>query len=373
MMSDIILKRRIDLQCWRVVGEVAFAKKRPELQPILRRALEMGRTDEGDIAEHLFFEARSRRVVARRMLNIASTLGLLHREDSKFALSERGHEAIEKEKVFVPQQGTWTLYTSNDPLLDSRILRVAEWKEPTAVDETFGKKKHKKRDIQPLPGWIKALKDVPQRPYTGGGQSVQLGVIESKADVIPIKQSELHLEWNVTKGRVLVTGNLDGVAVNSDVTPPSFQHDDVWRVLLEDVGLLTQWDDSSSQSALRVPFLHTSTDERELMLRTLEFKSPRLPDLGIFNTTSVKNVPLRPSTRDDAERWAAWRLNNRVKDYATDRAFDDWMQSAAKPFAEFNVTLPTRSELASAAWAQRDDRPTPKTWHLIAAEDWRLA
>lgn len=371
MMSDIILKRRINLQCWRVVGEVAFAKKRPELQPILRRALEMGSTDEGDIAEHLFFEARSRRVVARRMLNIATTLNLLRQDDGKFKLTERGHEALEKEEVFVPQQGTWTLYTSNDPLLDSRILRAVEWKEPTAVDETFGKKKHKKRDFKPLPGWITALKDVPQRPYTGDASGVQLGAIESKADVIPIKQSELTLKWNVTKGRLSVTGNLDGVSVNSDVTPPDLPHDDIWRVLLEDVGLWTQWDISTD--ALRVPFLHTSNDERELMLRTLEFKSPRLPDLGTFNTTSVKNVRLRPSTRDDAERWAAWRLDNRVKDYATDRAFDDWAESASKPFAEFNVTLPTRSKLASAAWEKRDDRPTPKTWHLIAAEDWRLA
>jgi hypothetical protein len=76
-MKNIVLQRRIAVRCWNVLGMVAKASKRPELMPVLIRARERHQTSAEDIAEHLFFEQRARRVVAERLLRIAASYGLI--------------------------------------------------------------------------------------------------------------------------------------------------------------------------------------------------------------------------------------------------------------------------------------------------------
>ena len=138
MNSDVILERPVEIRCWRVVGEVAKAEKRPELTPVLLRASETGGTDARDVAGHLLFEARSRRVVAERLLDIGVAYKLLEKRGRAFVLTGAGETAIDTEKVLVPDYGTWTVWASEDPLLPSPVLRIEPWNEPNAYTEIFG-------------------------------------------------------------------------------------------------------------------------------------------------------------------------------------------------------------------------------------------
>ncbi|MEO0603486.1 MAG: hypothetical protein AAF211_18755, partial [Myxococcota bacterium] len=146
MMHRIYLRRTVAVRCWRVVGRIAKTTKRAELRPVLLRAQEQGETDAGDIAGHLLFESRSRRVVAERLLRIAEVYGLLERNDRRYRLTDQGQEAIATAQVFVPEHGTWTVWASNDPLLATPILRVDPWSEPTAYDEVWGNERDKARE-----------------------------------------------------------------------------------------------------------------------------------------------------------------------------------------------------------------------------------
>ena len=371
MMSDIILRRPIAISSWRIVGQIAKASKRADVLSILLRVQEQGESNAKDIATHLFFEARSRKAVAERMLRIAVAYRLLEQGKSKgeYKLTYEGHKAIEDEQVFVPEEGTWTIWASGDPLLGSRVLKVEPWQEPSAYDEVWGNKRDKKRDFESLPEWLREVEGQVQLPCAHGGESLRIDKIETKAEAFK-DDSTLMIEWAVGARRLQVSGNVARSGVQVDLDPPMNSYAEVWRELLQKQGLWKSWD--AEKKALFVGFESTDETERESMTRTLRIDRPSLAGLGTFDTLSVSDVGIAPRTQRDAEDWARWRLESRVRDYATQRRMEEWTQAARKPFVDYEISLPTRSMLARDAWKAREERPAPKTWHFVAAEDWRL-
>lgn len=134
MNRNIILTRQVEIQGWNVIGQIAKPQKRQELGPVLMRAQETNGTDARDIVENLLFGS-SRTVVARRLLQIGVSLGLLKEANNKFTLTDRGEKAIQTGEVFVPERGTWTLWISEDQLLPSPIVRVDDFKDEDAHAE----------------------------------------------------------------------------------------------------------------------------------------------------------------------------------------------------------------------------------------------
>jgi hypothetical protein len=165
----IHLTRKIKVECWRVIGQVAKVAERNELLPVLLRARERGHTDARDIAEHLLFESGSRQVIAQRLLHIAEQYGLLEQENRQYRLTESGRTALDTKKVFVPKHGAWTVWVSKDPLLRAVILRVEPWQESTAYDEVRGQGRDKapKRRFEKLPRWVLDAVGVITTPLVG--------------------------------------------------------------------------------------------------------------------------------------------------------------------------------------------------------------
>lgn len=372
-MKNIILQRSIDVQCWNVLGTVAKASKRPELMPVLLRASERHQTNAEDIADHLFFEQRSRRVVAERMLRIATSYGLLSQNDRMFSLTDAGVAALNSEQVFVPERGTWTIWTTKDPLFDYPILRVDSWKEPTAYDDVQREKNKEKekneRKFVAVPATVLDARDYVATPPCGGGGLLRIDELAQMAEENNADAS-LKLSWNAGQEKMSLAGKLQGVQVNTVLNAPRVAPDDVWQQLLEAEGLWSRWD--RARSALLVGFEETNDRERESLLRDLAISTPTLGKLGKFDTLTIQDVQLQARTASDAESWARWRLQARLHDYTTRERFEAWVKEAIEPFASYRLTFPTRVELAKDAWPRRGDRPSPLAWHLAAAEDWSL-
>ncbi len=370
-MNNIILRRAVEVSVWRVIGQVAKAAKRAELIPMLIRIGERGESDARDIAGHLLFESKSRKVVAERLLLIATRYRLLEQHGSMFVLTDSGKQAIDTEEVFVPEDGTWTVWASDDPLLPGVILRVAPWSEPSAFAEVRAKKNDftKERDFVWLPIWLLEIKGKAVKPAAGTGQVLRIDELASKGDSIE-PEASLEFIWNVTAGRLSLEGRLDRQSVTTDMDPPGMSSEEVWRELLKGERLWADWD--KARQALMVEFDDTSEPEREAMTKAVEFRRPDLADLGQFEPLTVLQVPIIAASLPDAQRWAEWRLNARVQDYATEPRFTAWSQEALAPFDEHRPNIPSRAELAEKAWRSRATRPSPQVWHLVAAEDWRL-
>jgi hypothetical protein len=366
----IRLTREIRVLCWRVIGQVAKAAERNELLPVLLRARERGQTDAGDVAAHLLFESHSRRVIAQRLLQIAEQYGLLEQVDRQYRLTESGATAVETKQIYIPEQGTWTVWASDDPLLDASILRVEPWQESTAYDEVWGKERDtaRERRFEKLPRWVRDAVGVITTPLVGGAP-LRIDQLEDEGELANA-ETTLRATWDVTVARLRIDGTLGGKRVNAVVDAPEIDADAVWAQLMRAEGLWSQWDDSVA--ALRVGFDETIAGERESLVRRVSFKRPDIESLGTFDATTVEGIALRARSAQDATRWAEWRLRGRVRDYATTEHFGTWTADAVNPFAEFDPPTPTRQELAETAWRDRTDRPAPSTWHLVAAEDWRL-
>ncbi|WP_379866450.1 hypothetical protein [Marinobacter sp. M5B] len=372
MKNKLILRRTLNVVCWRVSGQVAIAKKRSDLLPMLLRVQEVEQTDPKDIADHLFFERNSRRVVAERLLKVAHSYGLLKKaNEGSYSLSEEGKRAIATERVYVPQEGTWTVWASEDSMLDHPILKVVAWDEPSALDEVWGKDKQKssERAFRELPQWVKRGEGRAFDAVGKAAESSRIDKMQSKAECVP-DQASLELEWDVRKGDLRLRGDLAGQSVDSVLKAPDIEPDQVWKSLLEPAALWSRWD--GDRKALRVAFSESEISERERLTRDLTFKNPMIPGVGQFKDIDVHDVPLFPLLAGDAEKWADWRLRDRINDYATNSRYQQWVKEAAEPFAEFALTLPERDELTKVVWADRGNRPTAKCWHLVASEDWGL-
>ena len=375
MNTRIILERSVKVGCWRVVGRTAKAGKRTELVPILLRADENGGTNAKDLAEHLLFESRSRRVVAERLLVIATAHGLLEEDNRVFELTEAGKQAIHTGEVFVPEDGAWTIWASDDPALPSPVLGVEPWNEPSAHDEIVGKKRKSAegRRYEAPPDWLRAVIGATVTPVTGNAARIRIDRLDKEAEKVDTHGS-LRLRWNVGDGSLQLSGTLEGGRegrrVKTELEAPDMSADRVWCKLLEDEDLLKRWDEE--REALCVPFDETGDAEREAMSRALEVESPYLPGYGTFDPLTVAGVAITAESEDDAQSWAKWRLNARVRDYATSERYAAWCAEAAAPFDRFEIELPARADLARASWMQVADRPDPRVWHLVAAEDWNL-
>lgn len=371
-MKSIVLKRRISVRCWNVIGVVAKATERAELMPVLLRARGRNPTTAEDVAEHLFFEQRSRRVVAERLLRIAVNHGLLAQNERWFTLTNEGFRALGDEQVFVPERGSWTIWASNDPLLAYPILRVERWIEPTALEDVQrGKNKDRDaREFRDLPRTVRNAERRVATPPCGDGGRLRVDEVAPKAEEVE-PGDDLRVVWTAGETSMRLEGSLRGMPANTVLDAPRLTREDAWRRLLEAEGLWSRWD--STRSELLVGFDETNDRERESLRRDLAIATPTLGELGKFDALTIQDVPITASSVYEATRWAEWRLQARVGDYATRERFDTWSKEATEPFASsYRISVPSRADLAKAAWPRPGERPSPMAWHLAAAEDWSL-
>ncbi len=361
----------MDIQCYHVIGEIAKPCKREELDPILRRARETGGTCPGDVAEHLLFE-RSRYLVAQRLLNIGKLFGLLTEiSENKFVLTDQGEKAIETGEIFVPERGTWTLWTSRDPLLMSPILCVASFKEEEAAHKEIYKDPSDYPSFDETPEFLKDTTDREITPPASCDRTaIRIDQLEGKVQKVSDTNAELSLLWNIGERNLRLEGTCNKKKVHADLPPPEVSFDDIWDELLANEGLSNQW--TRQPDALKMSFNEIGDIERETMACDIEFSNPSLPDYGQFETSKAEQVPITARFQTHAQEWSNWRLKSRIRDFATSALYSKWWKEASRPFNGFHLRRPTRSRLALEAWNESNERADTRTWYLIAVEDWDL-
>ena len=372
MDKNIVLMRPVVIQGYHVIGEIAKSRERKELDPVLWRARENYGTNAQDIVEHLLFEP-SRKVVAQRLLKIGELLGLFEvTGDSRkknFVLTDQGERAIETGKIFVPEDGAWTLWTSTDPLLPSPILRVDPFEGEKAIKEVRSNSNNDQPDY--TPGYLRAAigKEITP-PVPKKGTTIRVNYLEDKVQNAGDSNAKLNLLWNIGEGNLRLKGTWKGKEVDTELQPPDISFDDIWGDLLANEGLSMKW--NHRHQALEVSFDEIDDIERESMVCNIEFNNPSLPDFGQFETFKVEQVPITACSRTDAQEWSNWRLKSRISDFATSELYNKCWEEASKPLNRFYPSCPPRSDLASEAWDESSERADTRTWYLIAVEDWNL-
>lgn len=361
-MNEVTLERDLSVWAGNVVGQVARAKKRDELYAITLRTREESGTDADDIARHLLHsdEPTCRRIAAN-LLHICEQYGLLESKYGRYALTDDGERVTATERVFVPQQGAWQILASDDRLLRAPVIDVEPFDDPSAFDEVRGKDKSRERPMSDVPKWLR--QSCKQTFKTISSVETRLDELEHKAECVEPNAS-LRLKWNVWQGHLRLAGKLDKRDVDTELDAPEKSPDELWQNLLEGADLWNDWDDQREE--LLVFFDDTTDVERQSMKRRIVV-SPFIPEFGAFDSLPLE-LPINAATLKDAQRWAEWRLVDGIDDYATEAHYGKRSRQAAAPFAHYDVSLPTRAELARKH-PTKGDLPN---WHLVATQDWRL-
>lgn len=373
MKNDLILTRPVNVECWRIQATIAFAEERPDLMPVLMRLDETGGTDAGDIAAHLFSEAKSRKVVAERLLKVTEFYQMTEKSGHKYILTEEGARVLETKQVFIPKEGTWTVWFSNDPLLPVSILKVEPFAEPTAISEVLNKSNgdngsETNRDLGRIPDWITKAERINESPCCGD-KELRIRSIEANGEKIH-PDLDLMLEWNVSKELLHLKGSIKGKKVSNNLASPDFSEEDAWFRLLDGEGWLDDWDDEDE--TLPAFFKEIDDQSRNTMRKDYEFQNPSIDEFGRFDDFTARDIKIRAATEEDAEEWAGWRLVNSIGNFATRKKYNDWVNDAQTPFSNFDILLPERNELAVKTWKDNVDHKSQAAWYLMAADDWKL-
>lgn len=368
MKHDLILKRSVDVNCWRVKATIARPEKRAEFIPLLMRVDEVQKCTARDIAEHLFGERHARKTICERLLDVAEQLQLVTRGLSKYSLTEMGKEAIKTEEVFIPEEGVWDIYFSYDPLVGILFLNCDAYDEPKARNEIMGKGAKDKlagrsKDIVKFTGQMKKWSGKKFECCSGGGH-VRFDSDLNKGERIKTNR-KIFIEWNVTQNKI--TASEDRTVLNEYSLMHKTEDSVVLSRLIEQKGLAEDWDYLSG--TLTKQFDDMSGPARWSLLENISFIRPTVGDYKSFDDVLVKDIPIKPSSDFDARCLAVWRLEKSINQLATKVNYETWQNRAVTGLDEFDIALPSRNEFAEELWTTERNETA---WFLKAAADWNL-
>lgn len=372
MKNELILSRKLNVETWNIQGSIAKAHKREDMMLVLQFLDEFPRSTAKEFANHLLFDGNSRRVVAERLLDLSSLYGLSNNESGSYKLTEKGQEALANKMVFIPEDGCWTLTVSNDPLLPHNVIDIKAFDEPHAISEIIGKEAKTKLDSRKhnmgsVPLWIKQCVGTELDPHLSKGK-IRIDSIENKAEKVT-SNIFIKLEWNVTKDSVRI---LENNKVLNQFDGPRITENDILETALAKKGLLPQWD--SKARKLKASFGSLDSHSYRSMVTNLKCQSLDIQKYGDFADIVIEGIDLNAASLSDAKKWAEWRLDNSISNFATTNLYETWIESATAPFLEFGISLSERDSYAEQLWNRwltTNNKPQ-KVWHMIAATDWQL-
>lgn len=368
------LTRAVAVHCFRVVGDVSFARQRDDLRAIALYAIERGGELTVD-ALHAALLPKLPHAASRRMLKLGEDFGLFKSDRPEcWTLTADGHRTAREGTVLVPERGAWTLWLTDDPLVpvSERLLRVEPFKEPNANAEAQERKgATERRQFVKLPSWARdCVAAFAGSPGWSQDRERVVRVVHLEPEVeAAAHTSALRLTVTLspdTAGVVELRGTLDEVQSARAFAPPaSMTFSAAWALAMGP--RVQDWDGRS----LGVAFQELSDTARERMLHTLAVAMPPNRDWGSLEAAPVRDVPVRPRTANDAQAWAEWLATSGVTAYATRQSYRALWERIAARFPEHRVTAMPQRELASRFRARSGPNP-PRYWHLQAPMDWNL-
>ena len=370
MSNDLVLRRNIHVETWRVQGTILKAQERADILMILQYVAENENATAKGMAGRLLFEENARLMVAERLLKMTEMLGLVKQIQEyrykSYTLTEKGELALQEQEVFIPEDGFWEISFTNEPLLPHTILDFKSFTEPDAYQEVKNKDglEKRKQNIKPIPNWIRRPDFNAVKPFLNQNQSIWLENIQAKGEKVP-SNLKLILEWNVSKQSIRLLKNKQVV---HQFAYQDFEQNQIWQILLEQNKWQEGWD--WIKNIMAMPFDKTNEKSRQTIRTDLTFRGPKIDDLGAFDDFIAENIDIHAIDQKNAIEWAWWRLEHNINDFADEQTYQKWVEQAKSPFAEYDCRLPKRDELAN--WFWRDDKYSQKSWHLMAASDWQI-
>jgi len=375
---ELVLQRTLEIQRYRIIAEVARAQKRDELQAVLLLAQERGHVFAKMVAEKLL--GNRPETVGKRLIQICVTHKLLVEKESygqkNYILTETGQTALEEQKIFIPERGTWEIWVTDDPLWASALIQIDVFNEPKARNEINNQEDLKDRtnNMQKLPDWLfEKLQDQIITPLADRNKDYRFDELAGKGEFVT---PDAHITATLTipqfgnTSDLLFTGKIvEKESRYQQAHPMTF--DKAWPQILQQQGWLTRWrtQQQTQQGVLDVSYSDLKTDqERASFHKDYPIPKPYLTDLGRFDDTTINDVPIAPATEQHANPWAHWLLERDTNQYVLKGDFEIQQNQVAESFPDYEITFPEQRH-----FAQQLRQTNPRAyWYLQAPLDWQI-
>lgn len=304
-----VLSESLAVTRYATAAEIAWLERRPELGAICLQARAAGRRITTELVERALPGVTT--AGAKNIIAWCATLGLC---DAQGALTHRGDDAADTNEAPVPEQGVFDLWVISHPMLGRRALHA---------ERIAAKADGRYESITPL-------KITPQRGRAHRSAVDPAARFEVRAllpnDEAPVGISQptdarCDLRWTMDFAAKREHWTLNGTLDGESRSPRPIKHEP--EQAGEDLDLvLRAWADGPlapfgrwqpDARRLARPFEGLSVDEQERFTQRLTMPEVEVSGRGRWKNVTLEDVPIGPATPDDATRWAAARLDRRLR------------------------------------------------------------
>lgn len=383
----IKLSRTITVSSFDVSATVAIGRNKPEYLAIAQLAADLNRPiTPDDISMELIGPLPE--VLCKRVIERCIALGLLESIDNGAGkLSEAGQLALQYDQVLVPEEGVWRFFVVDDPLVPAVLLH-AERLETKPVKEERNAAKNggqSNSSSQKMPPLLKGCKGNLPCMSVQSGHLTQIIELSNQGTTNKPVKLELELVWNEQNEQPMISlrgSSLDDSqkSIDANVELPNFiseyDYASLWAELVNraekiEFDELLQWAKQVGKMVAPIPFHLLNEVEKRTFLRTIQVPQVKFKDLGLFNSTTLSDITLVPSSDNDAQEWLNWLEWDGINDYMTPSMLEQKSRDLLSKFPYHQPAVQHPQKLLELAFAAKGDE---RAKFLIAPSDlglWR--
>jgi hypothetical protein len=331
------LRAEVEISTITVVAELAVLERRPELALVCRAAQKQGALEPRVLSGVLPGLSEAACANLRRHYEY---LGLC---DEAGRLTEAGRLCAERSEAPIPEQGVYTFWIARHPLCGVLLLHFRrEQLDPR--DSDFD-------SLQPVPEWFRADRHHPWESVVDRGMRFCLRAllgpsprpVRCRLAPAPACQLSWEVDLLTWENQWLLAGKLEWREGEQQRREPfTTPHQSVAEL---DGGALfaswePRWRPEQGFAAMDFDGKVGGHDFR----RTLRYPSVSVPGKGTYTNVEVLDVPVGPSNRVQAQRWADALLRSALKKetgYVTDSRLRTLFDTVVRdtPLSGFSVAL----------------------------------
>lgn len=365
----------VDLQVTRIAvfAEMAWLERRPELGILCRAAL--GQSNRITVTTVQAALPGLQDAGAANVIAWCRTLGLC---DAAGALTALGEEVASTDEAPVPEQGVYGLWMTDHPVTGCRVLAVErlasnrdqrfESTEPLPIDPDCGRVF--RSVVNP-----KERFQVRDLPANGGQAACIVGETEATCRMrwkLDFDNETDH--WRL-EGTIEVPQGQGKHALRPMHHEPESASLDLWALAetwaTGPLAAFGRW--QASKRRLAVSFKDLVDLEQDTFRKSLTLRSVDVPGKGAYEGVTLEDVPVGPTSSEDAQRWAMSRFDRHLAKqlgYRSRASARDLFAELTEgtPLEEFSPMLPAHGDLLGLQ--SRDALKNPERfWSLAAPVD----
>jgi hypothetical protein len=305
-----VLSTKLPVEHFAVFAEMAWFDRRPELGELCRTAI-----NQDDHLSAATVQAALPGLPEAGAHNVVLWCRMLGLCDPDGGLTELGRDVAATDLAPVPEQGVYGFWAADHPLLGRRILMV---------ERLTSNRDHRFDAIGPLP--MVPDRNVAFRSVAPPGDHFVLRDLPTqhkKPGCIPRpNHTTCQLTWSMDFSTSQSSWQLSGRIGASRTSLAPIDHEpeeaslDLWRLMAtwgaDPLTRVGQW--STDERRLAVALDGLSAQEQDSFLKTVELKTVGVTGKGIYDTATLSDIPIGPSSDSDAQTWALSRLTRTLTD-----------------------------------------------------------